>query len=278
MYQGKRVVVVVPAHNEERFIGETLTTIPTVIDRVVLVDDASTDGTHSIASSIADKRPLDLLRCPRNLGVGGAIAYGYRHALRIGADVVVVMAGDGQMDPRDLVRLIQPVVEGRADYAKGNRLAHPDVWRRMPLHRLAGTRLLGAASALAFGIEDIYDGQCGYTAVSARALAQLDLDALWPGYGYVNDLLAQLARASCRIAEVPVRPVYRGERSGLRPWHLGVSSFLIARGAWRRFFFRGLQSSPSPSDAQSFPTARETEPARSVFDSRDRPFLDEPQP
>jgi hypothetical protein len=145
------------------------------------------------------------------------------------------MAGDGQMDPGDLERVVAPVVRGEADYVKGNRIRHPDVFRTMPFARLAGTSGLAVLTSLASGVRPLGDSQCGYTAIAGAAIDTLDLDALWPGYGYPNDLIGALARQNRRIAEVTVRPVYRGEASGLRARHLGTIAFLLARVAVRRY-------------------------------------------
>jgi hypothetical protein len=131
--------------------------------------------------------------------------------------VAVVMAGDDQMDPADLEALLAPVVAGRADYVKGNRFAHRER-RQMPLGRRIAGHGLSFMTRFLTGLE-IDDAQCGYTALSASAARRLPLDELWPRYGYPNDLLGMLAARGLCVAEVPVRPVYADERSGVRPWH-----------------------------------------------------------
>jgi dolichol-phosphate mannosyltransferase len=129
---------------------------------------------------------------------------------------------------------VRPVVQNRYDYVKGNRLGHPDALRTMPLGRFAAGFVLGWLTGLAIGRPGLSDSQCGYTAISADALDALDLDAVWPRYGYPNDLLGRIARAGLSIGEVGVRPVYRGEASGIRPWHVGTVAFLLARAALLR--------------------------------------------
>jgi hypothetical protein len=149
------------------------------------------------------------------------------------------MAGDGQMDPADLPTLLEPLASGKADYVKGNRFRHPER-RRMPrLRRWAG-KALAAATRSATGLT-IDDSQCGYTAMSARAARSVPLDELWPRYGYPNDLLGMLAAEGLRVAEVPVRPVYAGEASGVRPWHAFVVLYVIAR-RWVRSGGRGSRT------------------------------------
>jgi glycosyltransferase involved in cell wall biosynthesis len=237
------IAVVVPAHDEARWIVEVISAMPAFVDVVVVVDDASTDATATLTRETTSSCRVELVRHRHNRGVGAAIASGYRRALELGAEVIAVMAGDGQMDPADLRGLVDPVRLGQADYAKGNRLAHPEVWRRMPRARLLGSLVLSRLTSLATGTR-IRDSQCGYTAVSRRALERLDLEALWPRYGYPNDLLGALALAGQRIVERPVRPVYRGERSGMRVWHVAVIGGLIARTGWRRVMREVLHNGP----------------------------------
>ena len=220
MYRHLRVAVVIPAFNESRKIAATVASVPGMVDDVIVVDDASSDGTDGHARTAAARRAaperIEVVRHGENRGVGGAIATGYRRALELGADVAVVMAGDGQMDPRDLPALLAPIAADEADYVKGNRFMHPEVWTTMPASRIVGNVLLSAATRVTSGDGHIFDSQCGYTAIHRRALASIDLDAVWARYGYPNDLLSRLRVAGVRVVDVPVRPIY-GEhwRSGI---------------------------------------------------------------
>ena len=177
MFRQLRVAVVVPAFNEAAKIAATVATIPDYIDDVFVIDDASTDGTGAIAGT-ARTAAVHVIRHDANRGVGGAIATGYRHALTAGADVAVVMAGDGQMDPADLPALLGPLAAGDADYVKGNRFKHPEIWSAMPTSRIVGNVLLSAATRLTSGYTHVFDSQCGYTAIHRRALEAIDLDVL----------------------------------------------------------------------------------------------------
>ena len=134
MYKGKRIAVVVPARNEREMIGRTVETMPDFVDGIFVVDDASTDETAGIVQGLIDAnhRPLHLIRHEKNTGVGGAIVTGYRRCLEDGFDVVAVMAGDAQMNPDDLSRVLDPVVEEKAHYVKGNRLFTGEAWRKIP--------------------------------------------------------------------------------------------------------------------------------------------------
>jgi glycosyltransferase involved in cell wall biosynthesis len=233
MFEGVRLAVVVPAHNEERLLMKTLTTMPSFVDDVVVIDDASTDRTFEVARSLSDRR-VRVHRHSSNRGVGAAIVTGYRLALEAGAHAIGVMAGDAQMHPDDLASLALPIVRGEADYAKGDRFSHPEARRVIPVERSIAGRVLSSLTRRAAGLAALSDSQCGYTVISAGAARQIDLDNVFPGYGYPNDLLGKIARAGLKIRDVPVRPVYGDEKSGVRPWHVVVIFGLIARTAWDR--------------------------------------------
>lgn len=241
------VAVVVPAFNESDKIGDTISRLPRLIDSAIIVDDGSRDGTAEAARQAAatraqlDPSAIEVLVHPCNRGVGAAISTGYARALELGSDVIAVMAGDGQMDPADLPRLLEPVVSGRADYAKGNRLAWPGGWRDIPPVRLGGSLALSWLTGAATGYRGLRDSQCGYTVVSRAALLAIRPELIYPRYGYPNDLLARLAAVGARVVDVPVRPVY-GERwrSGLRPARVVAPiARILAQAVVARFHRRG---------------------------------------
>jgi glycosyltransferase involved in cell wall biosynthesis len=200
------------------------------VDAVYVVDDGSPDDTLGAARAAGDAR-LRVLRHEQNRGVGAAIVTGYRAALAERAGVVAVMAGDAQMDPRDLPALLLPIIERRADFVKGNRFRSPER-RNMPWLRRAAGKVLSLATRLASGL-DVDDCQCGYTALSRHALCTLPLSEVWPGFGYPNDFLLLAAQHGLRVSEVTVRPVYGDEQSGVRAWHAALILGLIARRLWR---------------------------------------------
>ena len=216
MVDGKSVAVVVPAHNEERLIGDTLAGIPPFVDRVFVVDDASTDETAARVRGSTDSR-VRLLSRERNGGVGAAIVTGYQEALAEEVDVTCVMAADNQMDPADLLTLVEPVARGEVDYAKANRLVSGEAWNLMPRTRYLGNAILSLLTKIASGYWHVADSQTGYTAITRPLLAQLDLERVYPGYGFPNDLLVHLNVWNARVRDFPSRPVYGvGERSGIR--------------------------------------------------------------
>jgi glycosyltransferase involved in cell wall biosynthesis len=239
MFRNVSIAIVVPAFNESKLIATTLRRVPSYVDIIVVVDDGSHDQTAGCAAAVRDPR-LIVVRHENNAGVGSALCTGYQRALSEGAEVVAVMAGDGQMHPDDLPALLAPVVSGEADYAKGNRLAHPEVWRRMPWPRLFGNQVLSQLTRLVTGLR-IQDSQCGYTALHRRIAEQLPWHELWRGYGYPNDLLGMLRQRGARVCDVVVRPVYADEQSGIGLRHaLFVIPFVLLRVLLRRLRLRPL--------------------------------------
>jgi glycosyltransferase involved in cell wall biosynthesis len=241
MFKGRRIAVVIPAFNEAAKIARTVRSVPGFVDHVIVVDDASQDGTGRIARR-SQRRGLAVLRHERNRGVGAAIATGYAAAFEAGAEVTAVMAGDSQMDPADLSALVEPVVAGRADYAKGNRFAWPGVFHVMPASRMMGNIVLSYLTRVASGYGQVFDSQCGYTAANRRALSIILSGSVFPRYGYPNDILSRLGSHAARVIDVPVRPVYGPEwHSGIRiPRVVGPLLRLVLRGICVRFL-RSLQ-------------------------------------
>lgn len=219
MYRNKTIAVVVPAYNEELLIGKVIVTMPDFVDKIIVVDDHSTDNTAPIVreqrESLGER--LILIVHEHNGGVGRAITTGYKRALAENMDIVAVMAGDAQMDPDELSRILDPVVEDQADYTKGNRLFSGEAWRIIPRYRYLGNAFLSLLTKIASGYWHITDSQTGYTAISANTLRTLRLDRLYPRYGYPNHLLTKLNVYGFRVQDVPIRPVYNiGEKSGIK--------------------------------------------------------------
>jgi len=216
MVEGKRVAVVVPAYQEEQLVGETLSGIPDFVDRVFVVDDASHDATAAHARAAADAR-TEVIVHEQNGGVGAAIVTGYKRSLDEEIDVTCVMAADNQMDPAELISLVQPVARGEADYAKANRLFTGEAWSVIPRTRYLGNAMLSLLTKIASGYWHVADSQAGYTALGRDALSRLDLDRIYRRYGFPNDMLVHLNVTNAHVRDVPSRPIYGvGERSGIR--------------------------------------------------------------
>ncbi len=216
-YRGRRIAVVVPAYNEEELIGEVLDGIPDYVARVYAVDDGSTDATGAIIEDYArlDPRIVAIHHDP-NRGVGAAITSGYKRAVADGMDIAAVMAGDNQMDPACLPALLDPIVDGRADYTKGNRLINEAYRTGMSPWRSFGNSILTFLTKVASGYWQMMDPQNGYTAISVRALAELPLDSVYQGYGYCNNLLVWLNIHNMTVRDVAIPARYGREKSKIR--------------------------------------------------------------
>jgi glycosyltransferase involved in cell wall biosynthesis len=235
MLEGKTVAVVIPAYDEEALVGTTIKGVPEFVDRIFVVDDASRDGTAAAARDVGDGR-VEVLTHERNSGVGGAIVTGYHRAVADEVDVACVMAADNQMDPTDLEKIALPVARGELDYSKANRLITGEAWQVIPRSRYLGNALLSFLTKIASGYWHVADSQSGYTAASREILAQLDLDRVYRGYGFPNDMLVHLNVWNARVRDIPSRPVYGvGERSGikLRKVIPRISWLLVKGFFWR---------------------------------------------
>jgi glycosyltransferase involved in cell wall biosynthesis len=235
MLEGKRVAVVVPAHEEEGLIAATLQGIPGFVDRIYVIDDASNDATAERARAVDDPR-VEVITHDRNRGVGAAIVTGYKRALAERMDATAVMAGDNQMDPDELEMLTTPVVRDELDYAKANRLFTGSAWKLIPRNRYIGNAILSLFTKVASGYWHVADSQAGYAVISLRVLQLLDLDRIYTSYGFPNDMLVHLNVWSARVRDFPSRPIYGvGERSGIKIRRVVPRiSWLL----WKGFFWR----------------------------------------
>ena len=218
MYKNKKIAVIVPCYNEETQIAKVLQTIPDYIDCIVTIDDHSSDKTVTIIESFSktDER-IFLIKHEVNKGVGGSIETGYVWARDHGMDVAVVMAGDAQMDPDDLPKLLDVIVDKKVDYVKGNRLFTGEAYKKIPKIRYFGNSVLSLLTKIASGYWHIADSQCGYTAINRNALEIIDWSRMYKRYGQPNQLLVMLNVLNFRVRDVPVRPIYGvGEESGIK--------------------------------------------------------------
>ena len=217
LYRDHRVAVVVPAYNEELLIGETLTGVPDYVANVYVVNDCSSDRTRQIVDYYASKDSSIIpIHHDTNKGVGAAIISGYKKALEDEMQIVAVMAGDNQMDPVFLPHLLDPIINGRCDYTMGNRLINPLYRKSMSSWRFSGNVILTLLTKIASGYWQMVDPQNGYTAISGRALERVDLDNVYPRYGYCNDLLVSLNILGFRVMNVPHPARYGLEKSKIR--------------------------------------------------------------
>ena len=210
MYKNKIISVVIPAYNEENLILKTIESVPDFVNKIVVTDDASTDTTRKIVKEAMKKNPkLVLINHKVNQGVGGAIATGYKWSRDNDIDIAVVMGGDSQMDPKDMPRLLDAIIEDGVDYSKGNRLLSSDIRKQMPGIRFYASQWLSLLTKIASGYWHVLDPNSGYTAINKKALHSIDWNKLYKRYGQPNDLLIRLNVAAMKVKDVPIKPIYQ---------------------------------------------------------------------
>jgi len=223
------IAAVIPCFRVKRHILGVLAAIPVAVDRIYVVDDGCPEGSGAAVESGCSDPRVRVLRHERNEGVGGATLTGYRAALADGATVIVRLDGDGQMDPALIPRLVRPILEGAADYAKGNRFFELEGLRAMPPLRLFGNSMLSFASKLSSGYWNVFDPTNGFTAIHATVLRQLPLDKLSHGWFFESDLLFRLGTIRAVVCDVPIPARYGDEESSL------VVRRVVGEFAWKHF-------------------------------------------
>jgi glycosyltransferase involved in cell wall biosynthesis len=246
LYKDHRIAVVVPAYREENHIAGVIATMPAIVDDIIVVDDASPDNTLSVAQAAATERTT-VIHHEVNQGVGGAIITGHRKAVELGADISVIMAGDGQMDVDYLPQLLDPITDQGYGFSKANRLFSNASFAGMPRHRVFGNIVLTFLTKISSGYWNMVDPQNGYTAITRNALSLVPLDKVAKRYEFENDLLIWLNINNVRVIDVPIPAIYGEEVSGIR-LHKVVPRLLgtLWSGFWRRFWFKYVLWSFSP--------------------------------
>jgi|TARA_B100000809_G_scaffold148205_1_gene145678 glycosyltransferase involved in cell wall biosynthesis len=241
VYRNQKIGLSIPAYNEERLIGPTLDSIPDFVDVVYVVNDCSQDDTAKIIGERAVNDPrIVLVSHEQNQGVGQAIITGYLRASESGCDICVVTGGDHQMPMEQIPQLLDPIVDGAADYSKGNRFLMPDDGLEdMPMTRMLPNAMISFMTKMASGYYKIFDVVDGFTAISKRAIDLVDWDIAWKGYGYPMDFLVRMNAYGLRVVDVPRRAIYlEGERqSQIKgfPYLVKVSGMLVRDFFWRLF-------------------------------------------
>ncbi len=209
------IAVVIPCYRVKDFILDVISGIGPECDQIYVVDDCCPEGTGKHVEAECRDDRVRVIFHEANQGVGGATLSGYRAALDDGARAIVKLDGDGQMDPRMIPRLVRPILDGEADYVKGNRFFELEGLRAMPRARLAGNAGLSFASKLASGYWNLFDPTNGFTAIHAAVARALPLSRIQRRYFFESDMLFHLGVLRAVIQDMPMRAVYGGERSSL---------------------------------------------------------------
>ena len=210
------VAVVIPAFRSRNQIIEVLESIPSSVDFVFVIDDACPENTGDHVILHCKDPRVEVIKNNENLGVGGAVIVGLRRALETDAEIIVKLDSDGQMNPQDMHKIIEPIVDGRADYAKGNRFNSLDDLQEMPKRRIFGNAVLSLMSKLSTGYWSVTDPTNGYLAFSRGALEAINLGKLRQRWFFESDILFRLAIVRAVVADVPIKAKYANERSNLK--------------------------------------------------------------
>lgn len=232
--QGPVIAVVIPAFKAGNTIATVIADIPPAVAHVVVVDDASPDDLAAVVGRSADLR-VHLVRHRENQGVGAATLSGYDAAVALGAEIIVKLDADGQMDPRALPALVRPIAQHAADYTKGNRFLHTPELASMPRSRRVGNAGLSFWTKLASGYWPVFDPTNGYTAIHASLIPLLDRARIAPRYFFETSMLLDLNRLRAVVQDVYLPARYGGEASSLSPRRaLGEFPPRLVAATWRR--------------------------------------------
>jgi glycosyltransferase involved in cell wall biosynthesis len=233
-----KIAVVLPSYRVKAHILDVIGRIGSECQHIYVVDDACPEGSGAFVSAHCDDPRVQVLTHDVNQGVGGAVMTGYRQAVVDGCDVVVKIDGDGQMAPELLPQFVAPILEGYADYTKGNRFFDLTQIRQMPGVRLFGNAVLSFMSKFSSGYWDIFDPTNGYTAIHTRVVEHLPLNKIASRYFFESDMLFRLNTLRCVVVDIPMDAVYGDEKSGLK-----IKSILLdflwkhVRNYFKRIFY-----------------------------------------
>jgi dolichol-phosphate mannosyltransferase len=237
MLHNKTIAVVIPSYKVTQHILAVIAAIGVDVDRIYVVDDACPDGSGKLVERSSTDSRVRVIYSERNSGVGGAVMAGYRRALEEGYDCVVKIDGDGQMNPALVTQFVEPILQGRADYTKGNRFFNLEDVESMPFVRLAGNAVLSFMCKASSGYWTIFDPTNGYTAIGRAALSLLPMQKVSTRYFFETDMLFRLGTFGAVVQDVPMRAEYASEKSNLS---ISKVLFTFTMGHTRNFFKRIL--------------------------------------
>lgn len=232
------IAVVIPSYKVARHILDVISGIGNEVQRIYVVDDKCPDGSGNYVEKNCKDPRLVILHHEINQGVGGAVMTGYRAAIADGADVIVKVDGDGQMDPSLILNFAGPILAGEADYTKGNRFYDLEEIRAMPAIRLFGNAVLSFMTKLSSGYWDLFDPTNGYTAIHADVARHLPFEKISRRYFFETDMLFRLNTLGAVVVDVPMDAKYCDEVSGLKISKI-VGEFFVkhVRNFSKRIFY-----------------------------------------
>ncbi|MES2152310.1 MAG: glycosyltransferase family 2 protein [Pseudomonadota bacterium] len=232
------IAVVIPSYRVTRHILAVIAGIGSEVSRIYVVDDACPDGSGAFVRANCHDKRVVVIEHPTNLGVGGAVMTGYQAAIAAGAEVIVKVDGDGQMDARLIPNFIVPILAGEADYTKGNRFFDLEQLRTMPPMRLFGNAVLSLMSKVSSGYWDVFDPTNGFTAIHADAARHLPFNKISRRYFFETDMLFRLNTLHAVVVDVPMDAVYGDEVSNLKISCI-VTEFMAkhVRNFFKRVFY-----------------------------------------
>jgi glycosyltransferase involved in cell wall biosynthesis len=210
------IAVVIPCYRVKDQILSVLKGIGPEVSRIYVIDDHCPENSAQWVQRHCRDPRVVTHRNERNLGVGGATLTGFDMALRDGAEIVVKLDGDGQMDPAEIPRLVRPIQEGRADYTKGNRFYSPHSLKGMPFLRMIGNSALSFISKISSGYWRVMDPTNGFVALHTRVLALLPVNKIDRRYFFESDMLFRLNTIRARVLDIPMPARYGSGKSSLR--------------------------------------------------------------
>jgi len=238
MESNKKIAVVIPCYKVTKQIKKVLSSIPDFVDSIIIVDDACPDNSGNIAMEI-ERQNMYLIKHEKNRGVGGAVISGFKKALALKCDIIIKLDGDGQMDPNNIPSLIQPILDNRADYTKGNRFNDFEALKSMPKIRLFGNSILSFITKAASGYWNIMDPTNGYCAISQHSLSKLNLDKIDNRYFFETDMLINLSLINMVVEDVPLSAIYGDETSNMNIKKILLNfPVKILKGLAKRIFYK----------------------------------------
>lgn len=238
MYKKRSITAVIPAYNEEKLIAKTVETLPDFVDKIVLINDGSSDDTLKIITDLAKKnKKIVIVNNTINLGLGTSMVKGFKKALALKTDLICVLAGDAQCDPSYLNKMADELITNDLDYVKANRFVHLEELKKMPKMRKFGNIIITILTKFSTGYYNIFDSQNGYAVFTREILEKLSLSMVGKRYDYENTLLTALSIAGARVRDYPVPAVYGEETSTIKVLPTTIRALRVTfTGFWKRIY------------------------------------------